>query len=356
MFEIRILRRYEITNKLKSSIYVASFITGILLFALIEVIYGANPYDVMSKLFVKPLTSYADLQITIRYAVPIGIMALGLTLTYKSGIYSIGSEGQMAVGAIFAAWTAYTFNYIEPPTSIVIALLAGALGGLLWALIPGILKGLLNVNEVLTTLMFNFVAYSLTDYLIYGPWRSPKAYGFPLTEPIPKSYAILPIDGMPVINISTFILSVFLMYVIIKKSVFGYQVRAYGSNPTAAKSAGISFLKVALLCLAISGAFAGLAGALQLTSVHNRLGPKSWSVTEGLGYTAIVSAWLARLEPWFVLPSAILLGALINGGLTIKAVLGQPEGVVNIMNGVILLSIIAADFFINHRFVIKVRK
>ncbi|MEM0453711.1 MAG: ABC transporter permease [Sulfolobales archaeon] len=356
MFKFRILRRYDISRRLKILIYLSSFAVGVFAFTLLEVAYGADPYDVMNKLFIKPLISYTDFQITIRYAVPIGIISLGLTLAYKAGIYSIGAEGQMAIGAIFAAWVAYTLGYLESPLSIVLALLVGLVGGLIWGLIPGILKGLLNVNEVLTTLMLNFIAYSLTDYLIYGPWRSPKAYGFPLTEPIPQAYVIPSYEGIPIINVLIMLFSVIFVHVVIKKSVFGYQIRAYGLNPTAANSAGISFFKIALLCLALSGAFAGLAGSLQLLSVHNRLGPKSWSVSEGLGYTAIVSAWLARLEPWAILPSAILLGALINGGLTIKAVLGQPEGIVNIMNGVILLSIIAAEFFINYKFIIRVRK
>lgn len=356
MFELKVLRRYEVPPKHKLVVYITSFIVGVLTFTLIEVLYGANPYDVISKLFIKPLTSYSDFQVTVRYAVPIGIMSLGLALTYKSGIYSIGAEGQMAVGAIFTAWVAYSLSYLESPASIITALLAGVLGGLLWGLIPGILKGFFNVNEVLTTLMLNFIAYSLTDYLIYGPWRSPKVYGFPLTEPIPKSFTLPSYDGIPLINSVILIFLIIAMQFIIKKSVIGYQIRAYGANPVAAYSSGISLLKIAVVCLAISGALAGLAGSLQLLSIHGRLGPKSWSVTEGLGYTAIVSAWLARLEPWAILPSALLLGALVNGGLTIKAVLGQPEGIVNIMNGIILLSIIAADFFINYKLIIRVSR
>ncbi len=356
MFELVVLRRYEVSARFKFSVYVLSFAAGILGFALLEVAYGANPYEVVYELFVKPLSSHADLHVTIRYAVPIGIISLGLALAYRAGIYSIGAEGQMAVGAILAAGAAYTFRDLGSPYSVMVALAAGVLGGLLWGLAPGLLKGLLNVNEVLTTLMFNFVAYSLTDYLIYGPWRSPKAYGFPLTEPIPESFKIPSYGGVPVINLLVLILSTLAMHFIIRKSVVGYQVRAYGLNPMAAYSAGMSFFKVALLCLTISGALAGLAGALQLTSVHTRLGPKSWSVTEGLGYTAIVSAWLARLEPLAILPSALLLGALVNGGLTIKAVLGQPEGIVNVMNGLLLLSIITAEFFINHKLVFRVGK
>ncbi len=354
MFELKVLRRYEVSTKLKLTVYTLSFVVGLSAFTLLEVSYGADLYEVISKLLIKPLTSYSDFQVTIRYAIPIGIMSLGLILPYRSGIYSIGAEGQMAVGVIFAAWTAYSLIDLESPYSIVVALLAGTFGGLLWGLIPGLLKGLLNVNEVLITLMLNFTAYSLTDYLIYGPWRSPKAYGFPLTEPIPKSFMMPSYDGIHLTNLIIFVLLTVVMNTVIKKTVLGYQIRAYGLNPTAAYSAGISFLKVALLCLAISGALAGLAGSLQLIAVHGRLGPKSWSVTEGLGYTAIVSAWLARLEPWAVLPSALLLGALVNGGLTIKAVLGQPEGIVSIMNGIILLSIISAEFFINYRLVIKV--
>ncbi|MFN3268805.1 MAG: ABC transporter permease, partial [Zestosphaera sp.] len=266
MFELKILRRYEVSTKFKLIVYISSFVIGVLAFTLLEILYGADLYEVIGKLLIKPLTSYSDFQVTIRYVVPIGIMSLGLILPYRSGIYSIGAEGQMAIGAIFTAWVAYSLSDLESPSSIIIALFAGAFGGLLWGLIPGFLKGLLNVNEVLTTLMLNFTAYSLTDYMIYGPWRSPKAYGFPLTEPIPKSFTIPLYDGIPLINLIIFILLTIIMHIIIKKSVIGYQIRAYGLNPAAAYSAGISFLKVALLCLTISGALAGLAGSLQLTA------------------------------------------------------------------------------------------
>jgi len=354
MFKVNVLRRYEVSSRFKLVTYLTSFIVGVSLFILFEVLLGANPYEVVDRLFVRPLTSYDDLRVSIRYAVPIGIIASGLLIVYRTGIYSIGAEGQMAVGAVFTAWAAYTLS-LGSPTSVVVALLVGVLGGIIWGLLPATLKALLNVNEVLTTLMMNFIAYSLVDYLIYGPWRSPKSYGFPLTEPIPTVFTIPTYDGVPVINFLIFTLVVFLTYVVTKMSKLGFQIRAYGLNPSAAYASGMSFFKVVLLSFMISGALAGLAGALQLLSIHHRLGPKSWSVTEGLGYTAIVAAWISRLEPLAVIPVSLLMGALVNGGLAIKAVLGQSEGVVNLMNGMILLSIVAAEFFINYRLVIRFR-
>jgi len=354
MLEVRLLRRYGVSRKFRAAVHVIFFLAGILTFATIETFYGLDFYDVLVKLFIEPVTTSGNVQVTLRYAVPIGLCALGLITTYRAGIYSIGAEGQMALGAILATWSAFTFaSNLPAPLSTTSVILVGALGGALWSLAPGLLKGLLNVNEVLTTLMLNFVAYTLTDYLIYGPWRSPKAYNFPLTEPIPQSVAIPSYKGFSPTSIAVFIVSVAVVYVILKYSKLGYEIRAYGSNPSAAYASGISFLKVSVISFLISGFFAGLAGALQLASVHYRLGPKPWSVTEGLGYTAIISAWIARLEPIAVLPSAILMGVLINGGLTLKASLGQPEGIVNIMNGLILLAIIASEFLINYRVRVK---
>ncbi len=355
MPEVRLLRRYEVSNKLRIATYIVSFILGVILFILVEIAYGADFNDILFKLFIKPITSYEDLKVTLRYFIPVGITSLGLLITYRAGIYSIGAEGQLVLGSIFVAWVAYSFASLEKPISIVMALLAGVLGGVMWALIPGVLKGFLNVNEVLTTLMLNFVAYSLTDYLIYGPWRSPKSFNFPLTEPLNESYIIPTYMGVSIIGIAIMISLIVIINVIIKYTSIGYEIRAYGYNPAAAYAAGISPRKVALLTFILSGALAGLAGALQLTTVHYRLGPKPWSVSESLGYTSIIAAWLSRLEPLAILPASMLLAMLINGGLNIKASLGQPEGIVNLMNGIILITLVATEFVLNYRVVIKLR-
>lgn len=355
MPELRLLRRYEVSSKLRFTAYAVSLILGIILFTLIEVAYGANFRDVLFKLFIKPITSYEDLKVTLRYFIPVGITSLGLLITYRAGIYSIGAEGQLVLGSIFTAWVAYSFTSLEKPISLIIALLAGALGGIVWALVPGLLKGLLNVNEVLTTLMLNFIAYSLTDYLIYGPWRSPKSFNFPLTDPLNESYVMPTYMGVSITGIAVLVSLVMIISILLRYTSIGYEIRAFGYNPAAAYVAGISLRRVALLTFILSGALAGLTGALQLTTVHYRLGPKPWSVSEGLGYTSIIAAWLSRLEPLAVLPTSILLAMLINGGLTIKASLGQPEGVVNLMNGIILITLVASEFIINYRVVIKLR-
>lgn len=355
MFEFRILRRYDVSRKLKIVTYVTSLAIGIIIFIAIEVAYGADPLDVMYKLFVRPITSYDDIKITLRYFIPIGLTSLGLIITYRAGIYSIGAEGQIVLGAIFTAGVAYTLTSLSKPISVIVALFAGALGGALWGLIPGLLRGFLRVNEVLTTLMLNFIAYSLTDYLIYGPWRSPKAYNFPFTEPLTDAFIIYTLAGIPLTGMLLLLLMVVTTYILLNYSRLGYEVRAYGYNPAATYAAGIDPRKVVLSALVLSGALAGLAGALQLMTYHLRLGPKPWSISEGLGYTSIIAAWLSRLEPIASIPASLLLAMLINGGLTIKASLGQPEGIVNVMNGVILLAIAASEFTTNYRVVIRFR-
>ncbi|RLG85698.1 MAG: hypothetical protein DRO15_07190 [Thermoprotei archaeon] len=354
---LEIHRRYAVSPKQRIILYVIFLILGITIFVIIELTQGIAPTRVLSELFISPFTNPAQVLITLRYTIPIGLSALGLLLVYKAGIYSIGAEGQMAVGAVLTAWAALFLvpNY-PPPIAIAISIIFGALGGALWGIIPGILKGLIGTNEIITTLMMNFIAYTIIDYLIYGPWRSPKAYNFPFTNPVPKNTQLLVIGDSRFSPMAfvIFIVMVIVSFIILNKTKLGFELRTFGANPKAAYASGMSFAKVVILGMFLSGMLAGIAGSIQLLAVHHYLGPKPWNVTEGLGYTAILAAWLAGLNPLAVLPTAFLLGGLVNGSFNLRAALNQPAGIVDLMTSTLLLSIISAEFFLNYSIKLRI--
>ena len=262
----------------------------------------------------------------------------------------------MALGAVLTMWIIFQALTNQPPhIAIPIAMIFGALGGALWGLVPGILKGIIGTNEIITTLMMNFIAYTIIDYLIYGPWRSPRAYNFPFTDPVPPNTQ-LPVIGdtrFSPIGFVIFIFTTLLMYFIVKRTRLGFEIRAFGANPEAAYASGMSFAKIAILGMFLSGLMAGIAGSIQLLAVHHYLGPKPWNITEGLGYTAILAAWLACLNPLAIILSSFLLGGLVNGSFNLRAALNQPAGVVDLMTSTMLLSLISAEFLLNYS--IKVR-
>ena len=258
----KIQRRYGISPKQRVLLYIVFLVIGIVIFIAIELIQGISPARVLSELFIGPFANPSQVLITLRYTIPIGLSALGLLLVYKAGIYSIGAEGQMAMGAVFTAWAAlFLVSQYPPPIAIAISILFGALGGALWGLIPGILKGIIGINEIITTLMMNFIAYTIIDYLIYGPWRSPKAYNFPFTNPVPKNIQLLVVGDtrFSPMGFVIFIIMVVISFIILNKTKLGFELRAFGANPRAAYASGMSFAKVAILGMFLSGMLAGIA-------------------------------------------------------------------------------------------------
>ncbi len=352
-FEVH--RRYIVSPRLRTTIYAVFLVLGIAIFVIIELVQGISPSNIVQSLITIPF-QYPQILVTLRYMIPIGISAIGLLIVYRAGIYSIGAEGQMVLGAVLCAWIAQTMCPMPSPLAITIALLFGAIGGAIWGLIPGLLKGFLGANEIITTLMMNFIAYSLVEYLIYGPWRSPTSYNFPFTNPVPD-FVKLPVIGdtrFSPAGLAIFLVLAVCTYILIFRTKFGFEVRAFGLNPDAAHASGMSFKKVAIVGMTLSGLIAGIAGAIQLLAVHHYFGPKPWNVTEGLGYTAILAAWLGGLNPLAVIATSFLLGALVNGSFNLRALLNQPSGVVDLMVSTILLSIVSAEFFLNYR--IKLRR
>jgi simple sugar transport system permease protein len=224
------------------------------------------------------------------------------------------------------------------------------LGGAAWGLIPAILKVMLGLNDVITTLMMNYIAIYFVEWLIHGPWKGPTARGFAYTDTFPRA-AWLPTFYGTRIHWPTLVLGLVLavvMYILVNCTKSGFEIRVIGENPDAARFAGISRFKTTLLVMLISGGFAGLAGVGEVAGIHLRLlGPTHISM--GYGYTAIIVAWLARRNPLAVIVTSLLFGVIMAGGDVIKVSLGLPFQLINVFNGLILFFLIGSEIFLRYK-------
>lgn len=313
----------------------AFFISGFIFKA-----YGIDPILAYKIIFIHAYGSPAGIYETIVKAIPLILCGVGLSLAFKAEMWNIGAEGQLLLGAIAATGIAL-FTPTPEPLIIPTMFVGGFIAGAIWAVIPAILKVLLNVNEVITTMMMNYIAIELVRYLIYGPWRGAREWGYPITDEIPDAAKLIYISGTR-IHIPTLIIAIsaaFIIYLVIMHTTLGYEIRVTGENPEAARYAGINYLKIAVFSMAISGGLAGIAGVGEIAGIHYRLRYPE-SISMGYGYTSIIVAWLGRLNPIAIIMSSIFFGGLLVGGYVMKMILGLPVAVVYVFNGIMLMFIL----------------
>lgn len=280
-------------------------------------------------------------------AIPIFLCSLGVAVAFRMQIWNIGAEGQFALGAIGATWAALSFP--DMPSWMLMPLMfisAMVLGGI-WALIPAILKLKLKVNEIISTLMFNYIAIFLLQYMVFGVWKDPMSFGFPMTPEFSESAVISTIGdtrlhwGLVFSAVVGCVLWGFMRY-----TRLGYELKVGGEGKRVATYAKLPYGFLVMLVMVMSGAFAGWAGCVETSAVVNRLQP---SIMVGYGYTAIVVAWLARLEPLYIAFASFLIAALRVGVENLQLEFQIPAAFGTIMEGIILLSVLAGQFFLTYK-------
>ena len=310
------------------------------------------PIIAIALLFKGAFGSLWAIQDCLIKAVPIYLCSLGVAVAFRLQIWNIGAEGQYALGAIGATWVALQFpdlpGFILLPGMLAMAFVAGGI----WGLIPALLKLHMRANEIIVTLMFNYLAILFLDYLVYGPWKDPISFGFPMTREFSAS-AIVGKIGDTGLNwgILLCFVSGLAIWIFFRYTRLGYEFKASGENIRAAKYAGLPYNRLVILSMVLSGALAGWAGFLEASATINRLQP---GIIVGYGYTAIVVAWLARLNPIYIGVASFLLAGLRVGLENLQLDLQVPAAFGGIMEGLILLTVLAGSFFIDYR--IRLRK
>ena len=344
---LRVEPRIVTSKKLTFTVTAGSALLAFPLIAIIFLCYGVDPLLAFDKILYGAFGNLYSISETITKAIPLMLCALGLALAFDTVFYNIGAEGQILMGAIFSTWVALTFPGWSAYALIPTMFASGLLGGALWGLLPTILKIRFRSNEVITTLMMNYIATRVLEYLVYGPWRGKEEWGFPYTSKFSPS-ACLPTIGTTRIHYPSLVIVLtvaVVIYIIITRTKLGFEVKIVGRSPDAARYLGVSYGKAILFVMLLSGGLAGIAGVGEVAGIHHRL---RVGISPGYGFTSIIVAWLGRLHPLSTLIVAILFGGLLVGGEMIQISLGLPFGTIQMFNGVFLLSILSGDFLLRN--------
>jgi ABC-type uncharacterized transport system permease subunit len=348
MFRMRIVKRQEPLGLggsclvLVSALLLSLLLSGFLLF-----LGGTPPGKGILTLFQGAFGSRWALEDSVLKAIPIFLCSLGVAIAFRLKIWNIGAEGQFALGAVGATWVALSFpdwpSYILLPAMIIMAMAAGGF----WGLIPALLRQKLKTNENNVTLMMNYIAILFLQYLVYGAWKDPTSFGFPMTSTFSEQATVSKI-GSTSINwglLHCIVLGL-IVWAFFRYTKLGFELKASGDNVQAAKYAGLPYDRLVMMVMVMSGALAGWAGFLEASATVNRLQP---SIMVGYGYTAIVVAWLARLNPLSIGIASILLAGLRVGVENLQLDLQVPAAFGGILEGLILLTVLAGGLFTHYK-------
>lgn len=337
---LKIERNPTPSKLMTTSVLVLSLGATLLITAIILLTQGVDPLYAYAGIFIGAFGSWHGLSETLTKAIPLLLCGLGLTVAFRANFWNIGAEGQLLLGA-FAATGVALFLPVQGLYLIPLMIMAGFFAGAAWGVITAIFRGKFGANEVVTTLMMNYIAIELGKFLVTGPWRGPTQHGFPYTDVFPAS-AQLPIIEGTRIHYPTLILGLVvavLLYIMMKKTRLGYEIRVIGDNPHAAKYAGMGYTRTVLFIMIISGGLAGVAGVGEVAGVNHLLRPPV-QISQGYGFAAIIVAWIAMRNPLAAIASSIFMGGLLVGGDIFQTSLGLPFQTVNIFNGLILFFVI----------------
>ncbi|MDO9074533.1 MAG: ABC transporter permease [Rubrivivax sp.] len=315
------------------------------------VLLGKDPLRGLQMFFVEPLKSlYALSELSVK-ATPLILIALGLAVCFRSHVWNIGAEGQFVVGALCAGWVAMQAG---PDTVwmgrgiVVPILLAGVLGGMLWAAIVALLRDRFNANEILVSLMLVYVAEMLLGWLVYGPWKDPAGYNFPQTItflPETKIPRLVPYLRAH-IGLLLALVAVAVLWVFLFRTYRGFALQVGGLAPAAARYAGFSSRSALWTALLLSGGMAGLAGGLEAAGPLGQLTPY---VPAGYGFAAIIVAYVGRLHPVGIVFAGVLMSMFYIGGELAQSRMGLPKSLTGVFQGLLLFTLLACDTLIAYR-------
>ena len=340
---------------------IASVTLALLTGALIIASQGVNPWEAYKAMFMGAFGSGFGMAETLVKAIPLMLAGLGVSIAFRMKLWNIGAEGQLWMGAWAAAGVGlylYPAWHLPPWLAITLMMLAAMLAGGLWGAIPGLLKGVLQVNEIITSLMLNYVAISWVLYFVDILWRDPGGLGFPNTALLDRAIWLPKLTWIPFLppgnrvhfGLVIAIVAAVILWFLLNRTKWGYEVRVIGENPEAARHAGMPIVRNIILVMIVSGALAGLAGMAEMSGVAHRL---QRGLSPGYGYTAIIVAWLAKLNPFGVLLVAVLFGGLLVAGDQIQLTMNLPRSISDILQGLILFFVLGGEIFSRYRIRIR---
>ncbi len=344
----RLKRGYWIGPLIPFLAALAAFLVG----AIMLLLLGVNPVEAYQAMIEGAFGSPNAIADTIVKATPLLFVAVGICVAFRGGMINIGGEGQMILGGLAATIAALAFPSWPSYLIIPFALLLGFLGGALWGLIPGALKAYLNVNEILTTIMLNAIAVQLMNYLLRGPLMDPvqieqgsyipQTARFSLATDLPRLVPTRLHAGTLLA-----ILAAILIWILLWRTTLGFRIRAVGLSPAAARRAGINVKRYGMLAMIISGAMAGLAGAVQVLGVNHRMFTDGTATgfTGGAGFNGIVAALFGQLHPLGAIPASFFFGAMIVGANQMQRAVQISSSLITALNGLLVIFVVSSEIF-----------
>jgi general nucleoside transport system permease protein len=352
----RLLRKEWFSRLIDGLLPVFATLAALLVGAVILLFLNVNPIEAYHALLEGAFGSPNAFAETLVKATPLLLVAIGICISFRGDVINIGGDGQMIVGALLATWVGLSLTGLYGWIVILLAMLAGFLGGAIWGGIPGYLKAYFNVNEILSTVMMNAIAVQLMNFLLRGPMIDPSQAE--LASKIPQTARLLEIFRLPRLvptrlHLGTLIavLLAVLVYILLWRTTLGYRIRAVGQNPHAARYAGINVQRFVVLALLLSGAFAGLAGTNQVFGVNYRMitDGSSSGFTGGAGFNGIVVALFGQLHPLWSIPASVLFGGLLVGANSMQRAVQVPSAFVTVLNGLVVIFVVSSEIWRRRR-------
>ena len=326
---------------------ILSIFLTVILGGFIFTFLGYNPGETLYHIFISPFTRIDRISDVFVKACPLIIIGTGLIFCFKANVWNIGAEGQFIIGALLAGSFGLLFPEMDTKFLLMSMLFIGFLGGALWAFIPAILKTKLNVNEILVSLMLVYVAMLLIDFVVRGPLRDPMSFGFPLTKAYPEGALInkIPIPGIGFLGQLHYgVMSIFILvpiaWVIINKTLLGFQIKVLGSAPKATSFAGFKEKRITIIVLLLSGGLAGIAGVIEVSANMGQLQPE---ISFGYGFTAIIVVFLGRLNPIGIILAGIIIATVKLGADNAQMAIGIPKVVTGLFEGILLFFLLTGE-------------
>lgn len=349
---IRVTKRSELTNRQIMLLRLFSVVLALAAGGIFILIIGHNPFAAYATMVKGVFRSTLAFQGTIKIMIPLLISALGITLAFKMQFWNIGAEGQIIFGAICSSYFALFHSNLPHALLMALMFAAGIIGGGLWGLIPAYFKARFNTNETLFTLMLNYIALHMITLLRDGPWADPESGGFPKIARFTQNAQLDEVLGIQSGWIIALLLVVF-VFVYLRYTKNGYEISVVGVSHATANYAGMNVKKIMLRTMFLSGAICGVAGVVQSAGSDMTL---ATSVAGGVGFTAIIVAWLAQLNAFGILIVSFLFAVLEKGSGVMQSTYGISSYSADVLQGIILFFVLGCEFFVRYRLVFRGRK
>ncbi len=352
-------KRTVASRRFSVAVRVASVAAALLTMAAVFAGYGLDPVRVYGGIFSKAFGTPVGLAETVVRMIPLLLISSGLALVFKAQFWNIGAEGQFLAGAMAAFVVATSLPDLPPHLLIPLMFAVGFLAGAAWGVPTAFMRAKLNVNEVITTLMFTYILDWIFQWTLSGPWKARETVGQLTYSGFRHSVVITENAWLPLIEgtrvhwptLALAVAAAIAAYLVVSRTTFGYELRVVGDNPEAARAAGMSYSTVVSVGMIISGGLAGMAGVGELAGIQHRF---TAEFLTGYGYDAIITAWLGGMNPVGLLVANFLLGGLVVGGDYLQIKFRLPGGMIDMFNGTILFFVLAFEFLLRYR--IRIRR